>query len=555
MNEVHGGRLVVDALKREGVTHIFSLSGGHINPIYKACMAEGITVVDTRHEQAAAHMAEAWGRLSRKPGVCVVTAGPGLTDAMTGIANASQACAPLLVIAGRSGVSEEETLALQEMEQIDLVRPLTKWAKVVYQTHRLDEFTAMAFRHAMTGRPGPVFLEVPVDVLVRKVDEKKAVRPEGYRPLHKPAGSPEAVARALEMLAEAKKPAIIAGSGAHYADAGAELAEFAELTGVPVFTNQMGRGVIPDDHPGCGGKITTGGISTLFMCDLVIVLGARLGFTLLFGKPPVISSAAKVIQVDIEGAEIGRNRKIDLGVVGDVKEVLKAMIAGAKGAKWPRADWGKTMVDKARAAEAAILGSMSDKTDPIHPLHLMKVIGEVIDRDAIVVGDGGDTQAWTNMSRQVVTPGGYLDSGNFGCLGVGLPFALAAKLMHPERQVLVTMGDGSAGFNIMEFDTARRFGLPVVMVVMNDCSWGMIRHIQRATFGPGRSVGCELGSVDYHKVVEALGGHGELVERAEDIKPALERALASGKPSCLNVYVDRSAMSPASMLLAGLGAG
>lgn len=554
MGNVRGGQLVADALRREGVEYIFSLSGGHINPIYEACDRADITVIDTRHEQAAAHMAEAWGRLTLTPGVCVVTAGPGFTDSVTGIANASMAKAPMVIISGRSGVAEAETLGLQELEQIEIIRPLVKWAQVVYETRRIDEFVAMAFKHATTGRPGPVFLEIPVDVLMKKVDEGKVKRPEGDRPRYKPAGSPEGLAEAVKMLSDAKKPAIIAGGGAHYADAAAELKEFAEITGIPVFTSMMGRGVLPDDDPCCMGK-ALGGIGGLAGSDAIMFLGARFGLMLMYGRPPLIPATAKVIQVDIEGTEIGRNRKVDLGIVGDIKEVLKGLIGLAREKEWSHSGWRDSLRTQVKGMEMAMIKGMARNEKLIHPIDLMQEINSFLDRDAIVVADGGDTQVWTSMAREVNYPAHYLDSGLFGCLGVGIPFGLAAKLRHPEKQVLVTMGDGSAGLNIMEFNTAVRFDIPIVMVVCNDCSWGMIRHGQRLTFKDGKLIGCELGRVAYDKVVEALGGYGETVEKLEDVKPALQRAFDSKKPACINVYVDQEPMSPGSMMLAAIGTG
>jgi len=554
MATVDGGRLVVDALKREGVEYIFSLSGGHINSIYQACLDSGIRVIDTRHEQAAAHMAEAWGRLTGKPGVCVVTAGPGFTDAVTGVANASQSNAPILLITGRSGVSEAETLSLQELEQIDIIRPLVKWGRVVYETRRLDEFTAMAFRHGMTGRPGPVFLEIPVDVLNRKIDESEVIRPEGYRPQYRPGGAKQGVEEALELLRQAKKPAIIAGSGAHFADAGRELESFGQLIDVPVFTGNMGLGLLPKDDPHAFGSPMVG-LAVLATCDLILLLGTRLGLFMGQGKPPFIPADAKVVQVDIDGAEIGRNRKIDVGVTGDVKEILKEMIELVRERPFSHSEWFESISKQAEEGRRSMLTSVPgfDREEPIHPARLMKEIRDFLDDDAIVVADGGDTQVWTILGVEIPRPGQLLSSGPFGCLGVGIPFALAAKLRYPDRQVLTTMGDGSAGLNIMEFNTALRFDLPIVMVISNDCSWGMIRHSQNAAYGPGRLVGCELGDVSYEKIVEALGGYGERVNQAKEIRPALERAFASGRPACLNVFTDREVGTPMGLMLSQLG--
>jgi len=393
MATVDGGRLVVDALKREGVEYIFSLSGGHINSIYQACLDSGIQVIDTRHEQAAAHMAEAWGRLTGKPGVCVVTAGPGFTDAVTGVANACQASSPMLVISGRSGVSETETLALQELEQIDIIRPLIKWGRVVYQTHRLDEFTAMAFRHGMTGRPGPVFLEIPVDVMNQQVEESQVVRAEGYRPRYRPAGSEEGIAQALDLLRQAERPAVIAGSGAHFAGAAEELEAFAQLTDLPVFTSNMGQGLLADDDPHWFGSPMVG-LGTLSTCDVVLLLGGRLGLFMGQGRPPFIAADAKLIQVDVEGSEIGRNRRVDVGITGDVKEILKQMIEQVRERPFSHSKWLDSTSDQARQGRRQLLASAPgfDKEEPIHPARLMHEIREFLDDDAVIAADGGDTQ-------------------------------------------------------------------------------------------------------------------------------------------------------------------
>lgn len=551
MAKVNGGRLVVDALKREGVEYIFSLSGGHINTIYQACLDVGIKVIDTRHEQAAAHMAEAWGKLTGRPGVCVLTAGPGFTDAITGVANARAAHSPMIVMAGRSSVAETERLSLQELEQIDIIRPLIKWGQVVYETRRLDEFTAMAFRQVMTGRPDPVFLELPVDVLARQVDEAEVIRPEGYRPRYRPGPARAALDEAETMIREAKRPAIIAGSGAYYAGAGEALAAFCRRADIPVVTNLMGRAILPPDSRHHLGT-TMGGAGFLGEADLIVVLGSRLGLYLAFGRPPLIPAQAKLIQVDIQGEEIGRNRKVDLGIVGDVREVLLGLNDRFEARPVSNPEWLEKAHMQRQALKRLYLESIPnlDREQPIHPARLMREINEFLGGEAVVAADGGDTQVWTSALVDVNHPGHFLSSGNFGCLGVGIPYGLAAKLRYPEKKVLVTMGDGSAGLNIMEFDTAVRFGLPIVMVVSNDCSWGMIRHSQKAAFGPDRLVGCELGEVAYERVVEALGGYGERVDRASDIRPALERAFASGRPACLNVYTDQDAVTPASRMLA-----
>ena len=556
MGSVTGGRLIVDALKREGVEYIFSLAGGHIDAMYQACLDTGIKVIDTRHEQAAAHMAEAWGRLTRMPGICAATAGPGFTNAITGVANAAAAGSPMILIAGKAAVPSTETLPMQELDQIDIIRPLVKWARVVYEPRRLGDFVAMAYRHAMTGRPGPVFLEVPIDVMNARVDENKVSRRGGYRPDHRPGGSKEGLARALDLLRNAKRPVAIAGSGAYYADAGDILETFCERFSIPLFTKlSYSRGVVPDDAPCCAGGMVPGALAVMPDSDVVLVLGARLDWAMLYGQPPLIPQDAALIQVDIEGSEIGRNRKVDLGIVGDIKEVLEGMLDISGEDASSRQEWLASSVSKSRDSRKQFFQDLlADQEDePIHPARLMMEINDYVERDAIVVADGGDTAYWTMFVMEAYQPGHLLYTGSFGCLGVGIPFGLAAKLRHPEKQVLVTMGDGSAGINLMEFHTAVRFGLPIVMVICNDCSWGMIRHGQVAAYGTDRSVGCELGEVPYEKMVESLGGYGECVTSANEIRPALERAFASGKPACVNVYVDRDIKSDLGAMIEGLG--
>ncbi len=335
---IHGGEMIIKLLQKEGVKYIFSLAGGHINPIYDASIDSGIKIIDTRHEQAAAHMAEAWARLTGRPGVCLVTAGPGFTDGISGITNAWMANAPLIFISGRAGIGEMERLSLQEMEHIDLIRPVTKWSRVIYQTERIAEYLAIAFRQATTGRPGPVFLDIPIDVLGKKVDESEVVFPTHYRTEASPAGDPEMVQKVAELLKSANKPVVIAGSGAFYSGAGDALKEFAELTHIPVFTSTAARGVLPDDHPSClgpGNMMAPGAAGTAIPgADVLLLLGHRISLYLLFGRPPVIGPETKIIQVDIDPFEIGKNWPVDVGIVGDARAVLQDLLEGLSLGQW-----------------------------------------------------------------------------------------------------------------------------------------------------------------------------------------------------------------------------
>lgn len=552
MAKLHGGEVVVRALVEQGVKQIFTLSGGHINPIYDACLDAGIRVIDVRHEQAAAMMADGWARTTGQPGVCVVTAGPGLTNAVTGQATAYLANSPLVLISGSGGVDERDRVCLQEMDQLSIMASISKWARVVYDAKRLFEYTAAAFRYAQTGRPGPVYLEIPVDVLYRECEEEVPFL-GSFGPQARPGGEPEKICRAVDLFSQAARPLLVAGSGVWLSQAFEELKRFVELVKAPTFTIGMARGSLADDHPLCFGTASplapNASKAAFSGTDLLLALGVRLSYYSGFVK--ALNPKAKVIQVDIEEEEIGRNRKVELGIVGDARTVLAQLaeeVEGRGGVECPEA-W----VDQLRRAEAKAGQTVADQLHsdaaPIHPLRLIKEVDEFLEREAITVVDGGDNQVWTDIIKRVYCPGHYLKSGPMGCMGVGIPYAMAAALAHPGKRVLLLTGDGAAGINLMEFHTAVRHQIPFVMVVNNDQSWGMIKHMQELTYGSKRAVGVDLGLVSYDKVVEALGGYGELVARPEEISPALKRAFNSGLPACVNVLTDPEAISPGTYAL------
>ena len=560
MDRVSGGQLAAEALVRKGVDTIFTLSGGHITPIYQYLENAPVTLFDTRHEQAAVFMAEAWGRMSRKPGVAMVTAGPGFTNALTAVANARFANSPLVLISGCVGIDCIEKLDLQDMRQRPVIEPMVKKALICHKVERIPEFIDFAFRTASSGRPGPVYLELPVDVLNANVS------PDGIKTPHTEVQSNPVdlvkVEQMLSMLEKASQPVIIAGSGTWYADAGRELVEFVEKTGMPAFTSALGRGVISDTHPLCFESslaIRPGAALVANTgADLVLFLGARMSLYYLFGD--LFNAAAKIIQVDIEPEEIGRNRSVDLAVVSDVREFLKAGNRIIRQKKMSRslcrqfAGWVSALEEADEAGKAPARADWQSENIPIHPLRLAHEINRFMDReDDMVVADGGDTQIWMGITRTVRSSGRYLDAGLYGCLGVGLPYANAAKLRYPDRRVCLITGDGSVGFNFMEFETALRKNLPIVMVISNDLGWGMIRHSQELRIGHAIETGTYIGKVDYHKLIEALGGKGLYVEDPADIRPALEEAFASGIATCINVMTDPTTVSPGSVALANLG--
>jgi thiamine pyrophosphate-dependent acetolactate synthase large subunit-like protein len=552
MAKIDGGEMLVRALEREGVREVFTLHGGHLDAIYAACMRHDFRVIDTRHEQAAAHMADGWARTTGRPGVAMVTAGPGVTDAVTGVANAFMDSIPMVLIGGRSPLADDDRLPLQAVDQMGIMRPITKWARSVTHTDRIPEYVAAAFRNAISGRPGPVFLELPIDVLFARADEDAVVFPRDYRPRHAPGPSREGLRTALEWLAEAKRPAILAGGGVWFAQAGAELTRFAELTHTPVMTNSKARGAIPEDHDLC-----FGGFAPIYPAlhaagagaDLVILLGTRIGlFT--GGRSSVIPADARVVQVDIEAEEIGRNRDIELGVVADCGEFLRQAVAAARDAKFDQHQEWRERLGAIRTASRHRFDDVLARTDaPIHPARMVHEIAAALDRDAIVVADGGETASWMSGAWTARQPGSFLSHGYLGCLGVGLPFAMAAKAAHPDRQVFCIVGDGSAGLNFAEFHTAAKHNLPITVVVNNDKQWGMSKHGQELMWGKGRHMATELGMVHYERAAEGLGAHGELVERPEQIAPALKRALGCGRVACVNIVTDPDVIEPGTLVM------
>ncbi|GBD14781.1 Acetolactate synthase large subunit IlvG [bacterium HR25] len=557
MARLHGGEMVARVLRDVGVRELFTLQGGHIDPILEACDRFGFRIIDTRHEQAAAHMAEGWARTTGRLGVCAVTAGPGITDAITGIANAYLDAVPMLVLAGRSPLADEDLLPLQGMPQLEMVRPITKWARTVYQAPRIAEYVAMAVRQATTGRPGPVYLEVPIDVLFASVEEEQVAWPAGYLPEHPPAPRPEAVEAALEMLQRAERPVVLAGGGVWFAGAADELRQFAEITQTPVFMNPKARGCVPEDTPlgyGGFGLFSSSRVQReAGPPDLVMLMGARPGlFT--GGRRSVIPAEAKVIQVDIEGEEIGRGRPVDLGIQGDCREVLRQLVAGARSRRWPdRSHWLRTLDEARRSRQRAFPEALQQETPPIHPFRLAHELAQRLGPEDVVVADGGEAAEWIAAAATMRLPGRFLGHGYLGCLGTGLPFAMAAKLARPEARVLLVTGDGSVGLNFAEFETAVRHRLPFVCVIFNDKAWGMSRHAQQILF-QGRTIASELGLVHYERAAAGFGCHGELIERPQEIGPALERAFATGLPACLNVLIDPEVVSPVTLSLMGLSA-
>jgi acetolactate synthase-1/2/3 large subunit len=495
-------------------------------------------VIDVRHEQAAAHAADAWARLTRGLGVAVVVPGPGVTDAVTGVANAHAARSPLLLIGGGSPLGLKGRGALQEMDQVSLLRPITKGAWAVPEPRLIPEYLARAVDVALSGQPGPVFVEIAVDLLMSTVDEQDAPMP-APGPRRRPVPDAAAVDRVAALLAAAERPAIVAGSGVYWDGAWNALAGLAERAGIPVFTNGMGRGCLPHDHP-MAFQLARG--LALHEADVVLVLGAPLDFRLGYGQAPVFGEGAQVVMVDAEGGDFGRNRTLAAGLAADVHRTLEALEASvAAGLPARSGDWRRRLRDKEdaeRLKQAAL--AASDQT-PITHYRLAAELAAVMSEHTCLIADGGDVVTCASKIVPLSRPAQWLDPGPLGVLGVGPPFALAAKALHPEWRVLLLSGDGAFGLNGMELETAVRFDLPLVCVVGNDGGWGMIRSVQQSFYGRERTVATSLPFTRYDRVVEALGGEGETVEDPRRLRPALERALGSGRVACLNVILDPDA--------------
>jgi acetolactate synthase-1/2/3 large subunit len=529
-----GGHLVARALAREGVRCVFTLCGGHVAPIYDGCLRENIDIVDTRHEQAAAHAADAWARLTRGPGVAIVTAGPGVTDAVTAVANARLANSPLVMLGGAAELRLAGKGALQEMEQLPLLKPITKWATTVTDPKRLPELVQVAIRQATTGIPGPVFLELPFDVLTAQVDNPPELPP--LQPQPRAPADRDAIEKAAELLAFAERPVLFVGSQIWWDDADAALRSLVGSLNIPTVMNGMGRGTLPGSNPHA---LNLARKHAFRSCDLLIVVGTPLDFRVGYGAG--ITQASKIVQIDRDPTVIGRNRPADVAIVGDARSALAQLEAAAvrMGARPERyAPWAAQL----RAAEdkqrAELAGFEKSDARPCNHYRFARAIADVIDEDTIVVGDGGDCVALAAKVLAPERPGHWLDPGPLGCLGVGAPFALAAKKLYPDKKVLVISGDGSFGLNGFDFETCVRFKLPVTVVVGNDAAWGQIRGPQIMIFGAERAPATALAPTRYDKVVEAFGGRGAHVEDPAQLTGVIKAALASGETTCVNVPLD-----------------
>jgi acetolactate synthase-1/2/3 large subunit len=449
---------------------------------------------------------------------------------VTGVAHAWADCAPLLAIGGASPLSQAGKGAFQEVDQVSVFKPITRWAERCTDPRKAPEMVSTAIRHALSGRPGPVYLDMPGDVLYREVDEAEVVYPDPDRAMTRarPLGDPKLVEHAVRFLQQAERPLVLTGSGIFWSEAEAELQRFVEQAGVPFYTTPTGRGAVPDDHRL---SFPAARASAFREADLLLVIGTRLNYVISHLSPPRFRADAKVVQVDIEPSEIGHNRPVDVGIVGDARAVLEQLLGAGSGLDASRFEsWVGYLREVEAHKNAENEAAMSSDQQPIHPLRLCKEVRDFLDRDAVLGVDGQEILNYGRQSIPTFVPRHRMNSGVFGTMGVGLPFGIGAKLAKPDKQVMVLHGDGSFGLNAMELDTAARHKIPVVTAISLNGGW---------TADPQRSKpGRDLGYTPFHKMAEALGCHGEYVEDPAQIRPALERAFNSGCPAVVNVLTD-----------------
>src|SRR5918995_5209832 len=544
MARITGSHLICKALKLEGVKNIFGLAGDHILPVLDVMADQNFRIIDTRHEQAAVHMADAWSRITEQPGVCMYTT-PGFANAIPGLTNAMHTEGPVISIAGCADAHDLGRGAQQEIDQVGMAGPICKASLMVHDVRRIPEFIAGAMRLAFSGRRGPVHLTIPIDVQERSLEEDDVVftAPDSYRPKAAVLGDPERVRQAVALLSQAQKPLLIAGSAAGYTLSGKAMQRFLEATRLPAVTEEQSRGLVADDHPYVFGYFERGlnrAAAKVRDADVVVLLGRKQDFIIGFCHPPHIAANAKIIQVDPSPLEIGRNRGVEVGITGDVSSVLEQMTKEAANYQWKDLPWLEEL-RAAQSAQAEWAEDLARPQTPMHALFVHKTLKSMLGPDDCLVFDGGDFCHFGRSFLPALKPKHWFNVSSLGMLGSSLPTALAAKVAYPDSRVIMLTGDGAFGFNGMEFDTAVRHRLNIVGIVGNDSAWGIDRQIQLGLYG--RSVATDLLQTRYDQVVQGLGGYGEFVEQAQDLAPALDRALTSGKPALLNVAVER-AISP-----------
>ncbi|HEY0318493.1 MAG TPA: acetolactate synthase [Solirubrobacterales bacterium] len=530
--EAHGGRIVARVLKSRGVEQLFTLSGGHLFSVYDGCKEEGIGILDVRHEQSAVFAAEGWAKATRGLGVAALTAGPGVTNGISAIAGAQANNSPICVLGGRAPEMRWGSGSLQEIDHLPFVSPLVKSAETVKQPGEIAAMTAAALDLAARAPSGPTFVDYPLDVVFSEAEVEAPPTPQAA------AGEPaQGVEEAASLLAGAERPAIMAGSGLYWAHGEDELRALAEALGIPVFLNGLGRGCLPADHELAFSRARG---TALKGADVALVVGVPMDFRLGFGGS--FGEETKIVRLDAAPNALSANRAAEVDLVGDVRVSLAAIRESA-GGKARTSAWLEALRGAEEEKRADERAELEDPRSPLHPVRVYKELGEVLDRDAIVVGDGGDFVSYAGRFIDTYQPGCWMDPGPFGCLGAGPGQAIGAKLAHPDRQVCLLLGDGAFGFAGMEFDTMARHGLGVVGVMGNNGIWALEHHPMKFLYG--YSVAAELRpGTRYDQLVESLGCDGVLVREPDELKPALERAFESGRPTLVNVLTDPEVVYP-----------
>jgi acetolactate synthase-1/2/3 large subunit len=539
-DSMNAGELIALALKRAGISHLFTLNGGHIWSILVGAQEHGLRIIDVRHEQAAAFAAEGWAKVTRQCGVAAVTAGPGVTNSASALAQAQSGDSPMFVIGGRAPVARWGMGSLQEMDHVQVVKSITKKALTLASAEEAYGTTADCVRTALSRRTGPVFMDVPLDVLFGAADVPEATEHLTFD--LGPLPDPDEVKKIARLLREAERPAVIAGGSVWWAHAEDEMKRLIEGAHLPVNVNGMARGILPGGHPlffpRARGEV-------LGEADLILVIGAQLDFRLNWGQPPVFPPDAKLVYLDVD--DFRKHRPAAAALYGDLRASVAALATAAAGIP-ERTQWLAHLRESETAARGRDSSMLQSDSSPVHPARLIAEVDRYADPDAIIVGDGGDFVSFAGRLIERPKPGLWVDPGPFGCLGSGPAYAMAAKLAYPHRQVILLAGDGALGFSAMEFDTMVRHHIPIVCVVGNNGIWALEKHPMLNMLGT--SVAADLAPrTRYDKVVEALGGNGEMVERPDEIKPALDRAFKSGLPACINVICDPEAEYPRSSVL------
>jgi acetolactate synthase-1/2/3 large subunit len=545
-DEFHGGRLIAKRLRAHGVSRLFTLSGGHLFSIYDGCREEGIEIIDVRHEQTAAFAAEGWAKVTRELGVCALTAGPGVTNGMSALGSAHENNSPMLVLGGRAPAFRWGQGSLQEIDHVPFVRPLVKLAATADSPGEIQDLVDEAIAAALAPHSGPVFLDFPLDHVFSFAADSEAQAPRAeLAPWRAASADSNELERAAVLLREAERPVIMAGTGLYWGRGEAELRALAEELRIPVFVNGLGRGCFPADHELHFSRARS---EAFRQADVALVIGVPLDFRLGFGA--AFGTETAIVAVDVAEPQRAQPRALAAELYGALPAALDGLRSAAGedvAADADVADERRQWLQVLQAVETEQRGSeregLADKRIPIHPMRLYAELMPLLDRDAIIIGDGGDFVSFAGRLVDSFEPGCWLDPGPYGCLGSGPGYALAAKLAHPDRQVVLLQGDGAFGFSGMEWDTLVRHGVAVIGVIGNNGIWALEKHPMEAIYG--YSVAADLQpEMRYEHLVQTLGGHGELVRGPGQLQPAFERALASARPALINVITDPEVAYP-----------